>query len=56
LSLDIQLRGVPRRDRGHLLLSRLEVQLGSIISSLILIRLEVQLGLTISLLLIRLEV
>jgi pilus assembly protein TadC len=35
---------------------RLEVQLGSISSSLILTRLEVQLGLNISLLLIRLEV
>jgi hypothetical protein len=56
LSLDVQLRGIPCRDRGHLLLIRLEVQLGSISSSLILTRLEVQLGLTISLLLIRLEV
>jgi hypothetical protein len=56
LSLDVQLRGVPRRDRGHHLLIRLEVQLGSISSSLILTKLEVQLGLTISLLLIRLEV
>ena len=56
MSLDVQLRGVPRPDRGHLFLIRLEVQLGSISSSLILTRLEVLLGLTISLLLIRLEV
>jgi hypothetical protein len=56
LSLDVQLRGVSRRDRGHLLLIRLEVQFGNISSILILTRLEVQLGLTISLLLIRLEV
>jgi hypothetical protein len=56
LSLDVQLRGVPRRDRGHIFLIRLEVQLGSISSSLILTRLKVLLGLTISLLLIRLEV
>jgi hypothetical protein len=56
LSLDVQLRGVPRRDRGHLFLIRLEVQLSSISRSLILTRLEVLLGLTISLRLIRLEV
>jgi hypothetical protein len=56
MSLDVQLRGVPRRDRGHIFLIRLEVQLGSISSSLIQTRLEVLLGLTISLLLIRLEV
>jgi hypothetical protein len=56
LSLDVQLRGVPRRDRGYLFLIRLEVQVGSISNRLILTRLEVLLGLSISLLLIRLEV
>jgi hypothetical protein len=56
LILDVQLRGVPHRDRGHLFLIRLEVQVGSISSRLILTRLEVLLGLNISLLLIRLDV
>jgi hypothetical protein len=38
LSLDVQLSGVPRRDRGHLFLIRLEVQVGSISSRMILTR------------------